>query len=87
MAKSDLIKLDGVVKSHNANIYVVTVDMTPKDENEKPIPGAEKKSIDVTCHLTGKLRQNYIRILVGDKVEIGVSPYDLTTGTITYRYK
>ena len=45
-----------------------------------------KKQI-INCHLTGKLRMNYIRILPGDKVQIRVSPYDLSNGTISYRYR
>ena len=37
--------------------------------------------------ISGRLRQNYIRILPGDKVLVEISPYDLTKGRITYRYK
>ena len=36
---------------------------------------------------TGKIRKNYIRILVGDRVTVEMSPYDLTRGRITYRFK
>jgi translation initiation factor IF-1 len=39
------------------------------------------------CHVPGKIRMNYIRILPGDKVAVELSPYDLTKGRITYRYK
>jgi translation initiation factor IF-1 len=38
-------------------------------------------------HLSGKMRKNYIRILVGDRVKLEISPYDLTKGRIIYRYK
>ena len=41
----------------------------------------------VTCKLAGKLQKNFIRILEGDNVKIGMSPYDLTKGIITYRNK
>lgn len=41
----------------------------------------------VLAHISGKIRMNYIRILPGDKVVIELSPYDLTRGRITYRYK
>ena len=41
----------------------------------------------VLSHISGKIRKNYIRILPGDKVELEISPYDLTRGRITYRYK
>ena len=37
--------------------------------------------------ISGRLRQNYIRILPGDKVLVEISPYDLTKGRVTYRYK
>ena len=42
---------------------------------------------EITCHVSGKIRMNYIRILPGDKVSVEMSPYDLTKGRITYRYK
>jgi len=41
----------------------------------------------VLCHLSGKMRINYIRILPGDKVKVEMTPYDLTKGRITYRGK
>lgn len=41
----------------------------------------------LTAHISGKMRMNYIKILVGDKVRIEMSPYDLTKGRIAYRYK
>ncbi|WP_419164808.1 translation initiation factor IF-1 [Candidatus Palauibacter sp.] len=41
----------------------------------------------IVCHVSGKIRMNYIRILPGDKVAVELSPYDLTRGRITYRYK
>ena len=40
---------------------------------------------EVLAHISGKIRQNYIRILPGDKVTIEMSPYDLTRGRIVYR--
>jgi len=39
------------------------------------------------CHLSGRMRINYIRILPGDKVKVEVTPYDETKGRIVYRYK
>ena len=42
---------------------------------------------EVLAHISGKRRMHYIRILPGDKVKIEMSPYDLTKGRITYRYK
>jgi translation initiation factor IF-1 len=41
----------------------------------------------VLCHISGKIRKNYIKILPDDKVEIVLCPYDLTRGRITFRYK
>ncbi len=42
---------------------------------------------EILAHISGKMRMNYIKILVGDKVTVELSPYDLTKGRITYRYK
>ena len=41
----------------------------------------------ITAHISGKMRMHFIRILPGDKVKVEMSPYDLTRGRITYRYK
>lgn len=41
----------------------------------------------VLCHLSGKMRMNFIKILPGDKVRIEMTPYDRTKGRIVYRYK
>ena len=41
----------------------------------------------ITAHISGKMRKNYIRILNGDKVTVEMSPYDLSKGRITFRYK
>ncbi|HJP17225.1 MAG: translation initiation factor IF-1 [Nitrospinota bacterium] len=41
----------------------------------------------VLAHISGKMRMHFIRILRGDKVKVELSPYDLTRGRITYRYK
>ena len=41
----------------------------------------------VLAYLSGRLRKYYIRILLGDRVKVELSPYDLTRGRITYRYK
>jgi translation initiation factor IF-1 len=42
---------------------------------------------EVLAHISGKMRMHYIRILPGDKVQVELTPYDLTRGRITYRYK
>lgn len=41
----------------------------------------------VLAHISGKMRMHYIRILPGDRVTVELSPYDLSRGRITYRYK
>jgi len=42
---------------------------------------------EVLAHVSGKMRMHFIRILQGDKVTVELSPYDLSKGRITYRYK
>ena len=42
---------------------------------------------NVLAHISGKMRMYYIRILLGDRVTVELSPYDLTRGRITYRFK
>ena len=41
----------------------------------------------VTAHISGKMRMHYIKILPGDKVKLELSPYDLSRGRVTFRYK
>ncbi len=58
----------------------------------KPLPNAMfRVELDnghrVLAHISGKMRMHYIRILPGDRVKVELSPYDLTRGRITYRYK
>jgi len=58
----------------------------------EPLPNAMFKVVlenghEVLAHISGKMRMHYIRILPGDKVTVELSPYDLTRGRITYRYK
>jgi translation initiation factor IF-1 len=72
MAKQELIKQDGIIKEALSNaMFRVTL------ENGHLI----------VATISGKMRMNYIRILPGDKVAVEMSPYDLTRGRITYRYK
>ena len=42
---------------------------------------------EVLAYLAGKMRQNYIHVLEGDRVKVELSPYDLSKGRVTYRYK
>jgi len=72
MAKQEAIKVDGVVTETLPNAHFKV-----KLENEHVI----------LAHISGKMRMHFIKILVGDKVAIELSPYDLNKGRITYRYK
>jgi translation initiation factor IF-1 len=42
---------------------------------------------EILAHISGKMRKNFIRITTGDKVQVEISPYDLTKGRITYRHR
>jgi translation initiation factor IF-1 len=58
----------------------------------KALPGTQFKvqldnDHEILAYLCGKMRRYYIRILLGDRVKVEISPYDLTRGRITYRYK
>lgn len=72
MAKEDVIEVEGIVR--------------------EPLPNAMFKvelenGHEVLAHVSGKIRMHFIRILPGDKVTVQLSPYDLSRGRITYRYK
>jgi len=72
MAKSGVIEVDGIIK--------------------EALPGTKfivelENGHQVLAHISGKMRMHYIRILVGDKVKLELSPYDLDKGRIVYRYK
>ena len=61
-------------------------------EITEPLPNANfrvklENGHEVLAHVSGKMRMHYIKILPGDKVKLELSPYDLTKGRITYRYK
>ncbi|MFV0288963.1 MAG: translation initiation factor IF-1 [Mycoplasmatales bacterium] len=43
--------------------------------------------MEILAHISGKIRKNYIRIVPGDKVLVEISPYDLSKGRITYRFR
>lgn len=73
MPKNDAIQLEGVV-----------TQVLPNTMFKIKIDNAEH---EVLAHLSGKMRRNYIRVLLGDKVTVELSPYDLTKGRITHRYR
>ena len=58
----------------------------------EPLPNAMfrvklENGHSVLAHISGKMRMHYIRILPGDRVQVELTPYDLSRGRITYRYK
>ena len=73
MSKEDLIPVEGVV-----------IDKQPNAFFKVQLEGSDHV---VLAQISGKVRRNRIRILMGDRVSVELSPYDLTRGRITYRYK
>lgn len=72
MSKQDMIEIEGIV-----------VESLPNAMFRVELENGHK----ILAHISGKLRQNFIRILPGDKVTVEMSPYDLTKGRITWRSK
>ncbi|MDC0932585.1 translation initiation factor IF-1 [Arcobacteraceae bacterium] len=72
MAKDDVIVVDGKVKE-------VLPNATFKVELDN--------GHIVLCHISGKMRMHYIKILLGDTVKVEITPYSLDKGRITHRYK
>lgn len=72
MSKQDVIEVEGVILDALPNaMFKVELD----------------NGHQVLAHISGKIRVNFIRILPGDRVKLELSPYDLTKGRITYRFK
>ena len=72
MSKADVIEIEGKV-----------VEKLPNAMFQVELENGHV----VLAHVSGKIRMNFIRILPGDKVTIELTPYDLTRGRITYRFK
>lgn len=74
MAKEDIIEVTGVVSEvlPNAFFKVKLDDMEDKE---------------IICYLSGKMRKFTIKVILGDQVEVELTPYDLTKGRITRRHK
>lgn len=73
--KSDIMVFDGIVEETlRSSTFKVRI------ENEKSV-------LIPICKLSGKMRQNKIQVLLGDKVKVEMSPYDLTKGRIVYRWQ
>lgn len=80
MTKPGVIELEGVVTEALPNtMFRVKVA-------SGSLLGVEEDKI-VLCHLSGKMRINYVRILPGDRVKLEMTPYDLAKGRITYKLK
>ncbi|MBQ9339429.1 MAG: translation initiation factor IF-1 [Paludibacteraceae bacterium] len=72
MAKQDSIEVDGTITEALSNaMFRVTLE----------------SGHVIIAHISGKMRMHYIKILPGDKVRVEMSPYDLTKGRISFRYK
>ena len=78
MTKQGVIEIEGEVTEALPNTMVRVKVRTGS------LPGVEEDTI-VLCHLSGKMRIHYVRILPGDRVKIELTPYDLARGRITYR--
>jgi len=72
MSKQDVIEVEGTV-----------IEPLPNAMFKVALANGHK----VLAHVSGKIRMNFIRILPGDRVTVELSPYDLSRGRITYRYK
>lgn len=72
MSKQDVIEVEGTV-----------IEPLPNAMFRVELQNGHK----VLAHVSGKIRMNFIRILVGDRVMVELSPYDLSRGRIVYRYK
>jgi len=72
LAKEEAIEVDGVILEALPN-----ASFKVKLENE----------LEILAHVSGKMRMHFIKILPGDRVRVQLSPYDLTKGRITYRFK
>jgi translation initiation factor IF-1 len=72
MAKEDLIEFDGKV-----------VEVLPNSMFRVELENGHV----VLCHISGKMRKNHIKVLMGDKVKVEMTPYDLTKGRISSRLK
>lgn len=72
MSKTDVIEVEGRVLEPLPNA-MFTVEL--------------ENGHKVLAHVSGKIRMNFIRILPGDRVTVELSPYDLSRGRITYRFK
>jgi len=73
-------------KEPGIEIEGVIAEALPNAMFRVEIPVGEQKKM-ILAHVSGKMRQNYIRILPGDRVLVELSPYDLERGRIRYRYK
>jgi len=76
MAKQEYIEFEGqVVEVFPGGKFGVVLNLN------------EEKTSQILAHISGRMRLNKINILVGDRVTVEVSPYDITQGRITYRHK
>jgi translation initiation factor IF-1 len=72
-----------LVKEDSVEVEGTVVESLPNAMFRVELPNGHK----VLAHISGKMRMHYIRILPGDRVQVELTPYDLSRGRITYRYK
>ena len=82
MAKDNIVVMDGeVVECCGGTFFKVKMTL----ESEDPKEGEENSEMIVLCHPSGRMRQNSIKILLGDTVTVEMSTYDREKGRITRR--
>ena len=75
------------VKDDVIEVEAVVLESLPNAMFRCAIDGAPETQEPILATISGKIRKNFVKILVGDKVLIELSPYDLTRGRITFRYR
>ncbi len=72
MSKDDIVEMEGVVEK-----------VLPATMYDVKLANGHR----ILAHISGKMRKNFIRIAIGDRVTVEISPYDLTKGRISFRHK
>lgn len=76
MSKEDIIKFEGIVNEILPNnMFRVLLEMPSEGKHE------------IIAYLSGKMKQNRIKVISGDKVEVEMTPYDLSRGRISFRHR
>lgn len=76
MSSADNIEAEGTI-----------VEVLPNGHFRVKLDGADNKGPEILAYTSGKMRKHYIRIVLGDKVKVEISPYDLSRGRVIFRCK